>query len=113
MIRNTTVIIGIATVTKGAQGQVLKTWAFDPSQSFICDVQPAVLNDYVYQTWGISDLDSNAKLMFMDTTLSGFWLQAEPVNRVQVVGGATYDILGSNPWFRHKVCLLKPIQGGA
>lgn len=130
MIRNNEVIIGIASTLKGTQGQILKTWDFgsvwddstnwddvgywvDDAVRFVCDVQPAVFNEYVYQNWGVSDLDSESKLMFVDTTLVDFWPLLDPFDRVSVVGGKIYDILGSNVWQKHKVCLLKPVQGEA
>lgn len=130
MIRNATVTLGIATSLVNDEGGIVKTWDFggtwddsttwddvgqwtDDAVSFVCDVQPAVLSEYVYQNWGISDLKSDSKLMFMDWTLADFWGLVSPVNRVQVAGDLVYDVLGSNKWQRHQAALLAPVQGEA
>lgn len=128
MIRTATVTIGIATTVPDSQGGITKSWDFggtwddsttwddagqwtDGAVTFACDVQPAVLNEYTYQNWGISDLKSNAKLLFADQTLVDFWPLIAPLNRIQVQGDATYDVLGNNKWQRHQVALLDPVQG--
>jgi hypothetical protein len=112
MYLNNTVEIFVPVITRNSANQVIKNWQYKQSPIVPCtkqitgDVQPRSLSIAELQQWGISDLTSNAKIMFYDT---------EPLmaigNRVRIDSDIIYDIRGTNPWPRHDEALLIPVQG--
>jgi hypothetical protein len=116
------------TIVKDGQGYPVKSWnyatvwldagAWDDSHHWfdtavVCDVQPATLSEFELRAWGISDVVSNVKKVFMDSSLRSFWAFLHPVNRARVNGTDLYEIRGSNVWPRHAEALWVPVQGVA
>jgi head-tail adaptor len=101
MILRHTVIIQKRTTTKSDEGIPLSTWT--THKTIAADVQPANLNKIEAQMFGITDRAANTKKMFyrFDTTII--------LTMRAVWNGETFDILGTNEWNEHCVCLLVPV----
>jgi hypothetical protein len=127
MIRNATVTILQAWTVKDGQGIATKNWNpsclwidgaqwndslswMDVAPTFACDFQPANLDKYQREVWGIDDLRSNARKLFLDVTGKSFWPFINDGNRI-VFNARNFDIMGSNQWSRHVEALGVPAQG--
>lgn len=114
MIKNGTISVFAPTVVQDGQGNRVKSFNYalpvaGPAQ---CGVQPTSLSEYEKEEWGISNLKSDSKKVFLDITLkASVWPFMVSGNRV-LYAGAYYDIRGSNQWWRSLQAILTPVQGG-
>lgn len=113
MYRSAAVSVWAPMLSKDSSGLITKTWSYPsgtPLASFTCDVQPARLNSYQKELWGLSDLSANAKHMIMDFSLKAYWSSCAAPNRV-TYGSSVFDIVATNTWSRSCELLLEPVQG--
>lgn len=90
-------------ITRGAEGEVVKAWSI--LKITRADVQPATLSENEVKLFGISSQQSDSKKIF-------FPADASIVEGLRAyTGGKLYDIRGSNGWNIHGVVLGIPVIG--
>lgn len=90
-------------ITRGAEGEVVKAWSI--LKVTRADVQPATLSENEVKLFGISSQQSDSKKIF-------FPADASIVEGLRAyTGGKLYDIRGSNGWNIHGVVLGIPVIG--
>lgn len=99
------------TVSLNAERKTVTTYAFN--KAFLSDLQPASLASCQRNGWGVSDLDSNSKILFCDNIYSS-GIQFDDIikfgnSEFLVKGINVWDTLGSST--DHTEMLLKPVQG--
>ena len=108
MAVDSVVEIFIPVDTKTSDGIVKKTFDYtSPDATIMADVQPKNLSPVEMASWGIKNLQSDAKAVysFGDDTYLVFG------NRARVDGKYIYDIRARNEWNVHREIILLPIQG--
>ena len=103
MILRHTVTIQSRTGTTGSEGE--RTFSFATLKTIPADVQPVTLTPAQLQSWGMTDLQANAKKMFFAPDDS-----IQILHRV-VFGGESFEIRNINPWRVHYEATLTPVQG--
>lgn len=104
MIFDSLVTISQKSVTLDGEGRAVETWATFAS-NVPASVQPAGLTAAELKEYGVTDLISNAKKVFLKRNSSIVPLMKLAAN------GETYEIRGVNHWLIHSELLCMPLQG--
>jgi hypothetical protein len=117
LIKNATVSFYKKTKAKNNQGTWIETFGYlltTPTAADLiirADVQPHKLTTAQREIWGISDKNSNVKIMFSEYNSS--LVDGTRVSVVSDFDGTTnyYEVKPVNSWPNHAETLLVPVQG--
>lgn len=76
-------------------------------KSVVADVQPLTFQMASPSLWGLTDIDSDSKIVTVDVDT----IFQEPLKIIDRAGKA-WELRGVNPWPNHYNLLLVPFQGG-
>lgn len=107
MILDTVVTVYSATPSKNARGQVSNSFA--SVGTIPANLQPISMTGHAAQSWGISDIPSESRIMFFGP---GSLSMVKELRRVANAAGIVYEVRKVNPWPSHGEALLVPVQGG-
>lgn len=111
MIKNATAFLILPTVTKTAEGTVVKAYSAPAADAVRVDVQPYTLTQAEMLEWGISNRVADTKKMFFDDLVDvAYEVRAWIVSDFDV-DVALYEVKGVNHWPSHGEAILVPIQG--
>jgi hypothetical protein len=72
------------------------------------DVQPLGQQPLELLPQGLSDLNANDRMAYVDTDPN----LKSPMKAVSAKTGVEYEVLNDSPWNSHFVLYLRPLQGG-